>query len=309
MIIDLFFSGLIAFALGDKPVDGKCSAGTDGQVHVLMLKGSPGEPHRARFMVDVRQIKPKLGSDVTSDPDEIVSTQDSSGHEVQMAVWNLDDQGIVFEDAPAIRLGRGNRVEGKGNRRWESEIPGAKDSDEHFSWLANLQDACPEAGIVRHECVLDPPQCEVVSSRSTFRYSQASRGSWLAPSWEQRPDKSQVYGFSGKDYSQALADRVRVRMQTATDSMTIRLKPFDGIRPSRTIILAKGSEPITATISNLPVSLPDPTVSRDQMHHFHAFYELLSNPASAARCPIPTLKYPTAAIKPVACAICTACDE
>ncbi len=306
MDAQIFFTGLIALVLRDNPQSKHCDAGAAGSINVLMLNGMETAPHKPRLIVAQQSLVAQDGGMMASDPDQVLVIPGGQ----DLAVWDLTGQRLTISNMPKLQLGDKQRKKSTtAGKKWDTRVPdktGSNDST-HFSWIADLQEACPDAGGVRKECA--DGTCDAVSSMMSFDYKQTST-SKLLPYWFLDPDyKTPDPNWYGMDnnstYEQSLADGIKISADIGTTSdgnIQLTLTPLHGSGDAKTIYVKdpNGNQPVI-WVSNVPSRLPS---ASSRIPHFRSYYGLLKNDVD---CRVPVYENGTGQL--VKCAICSSCSE
>jgi hypothetical protein len=185
-------------------------------------------------------------------------------------------KGIGDPDLPALDIETGVRG--------TSIIPTTSTEREDYSWLATLSDICANCGFDSDVLGADPPEGLVaarfhLSSGKLFTYSVARIGSNVTPVQFKRLDGQ----GSASSYSQAIATWMAADITVSGDSIRLVETKFDN-SSGRTMTLTPDSNGrIEIAVLNLPPlvpATPDPTPGVGK--HFERYYDVTSNPPSAA---------------------------
>ncbi len=181
------------------------------------------------------------------------------------------------DDLPALSLNTGAR-----GTIDESPAPIPTTSSERgdFTWVANLEDICPDCTFDTSLTSSQPPAIVVarfkLRSGSLFTYSVARIGSDVTPVRFQRLDGSG--NVSG--YSQAIASWVGADVEVTGSSLDLVEDKFDA-SAGRTMHLTPDSDgKIEMAVVNIPSRTPPLTTNNPSPgpgKHFEVYYELATN--------------------------------
>lgn len=192
-----------------------------------------------------------------------------SGSEISINKGSTSDP-----DLPALAL--------RSNVRGTEMIPTSSTEREDFSWIASLEELCPECTLNPDVLATQPPAGLVAArlrlrSGSVFTYSVARIGTNVTPVHFKRLDGT----GSAADYSQAITSWVGADIQISGTSIEIVEEKFEG-GPGRSMILEPdANDRIEIAVLNLPSFVPPSSPSNDSPQvgkHFEAYYDLAETP-------------------------------
>src|ERR1043166_4322744 len=290
-ILKILFSGMIVF-----------SPNQDGtEVTVLLLNA--GHTHHLSDGSALQDHKPLLiaragncaGDCPTSDAgiaqflyeDQSASVAlDSLGTAVAGGgAWTLNgsDSSIVKAsnsdpDLPALSIVRDARSS-------SSIIPSTSGEREDYSWVTDLHQLCSTCTVDSNIYAAQPP--DTIAARlhlrngRLFTYSIGRIGSNVTPAQFKRLDGT----GSVSSYSQAIATWVEADIEVSGSGIEITEDKFNG-DPGRTMTLTPdANNTVEIAVLNLPPFVPPASANNDAPQvgkHFEKYYDLFTNPPSAA---------------------------
>jgi hypothetical protein len=299
-ILDVFFSGLIAFIPAQNGTEMDVvllDAGNCGQ-HYHVSDGSALPPHKPLVF--------GRGGSCTGDcptrdttiaqfmyPDQSSTTaQDSLEAAVSGGgAWVLSSSDLSLRkgsssaaDLPSLSVNTGSRGTVSGS---PAPIPTTASERADFSWVADFHAICPDCALSSDLIASQPPGIVVarfkLRSGSLFTYSVARIGSNVTPVHFQRLDGS----GSASSYCQAIATWVGAEVEVEGDSIDLVEDQFNGY-PGRSMHLTPDSNgKIELAVVNLPSHTPPLTTNNPAPaagKHFELYYDLATNaPAQEER--------------------------
>lgn len=287
-LLRILFTGLIAFVRSD---DGKeLTVLLLNADHQQMSDGSEMAQHKPLLVARAGSCTGQCTTD-DSDIAQFLYEDQSSTTAVESlqaavgggAAWDLtgSDLSVVKgastdPDLPGLSIQTGTRAVVDGV---PAIIPTTAAERSDFSWVADVQQTCPDCTFDPNVVGAQPPTGVVVArlhlrSGNAFTYSVARIGANVTPVHFQRLDGE----GDVSSYSQAVATWVAADIQVSGDSIEIDDAGGEG----RTMTLSPDeSGKIEIAVLNLPPFVPPASPSDDTPEvgkHFEAFYNLMVDP-------------------------------